>query len=86
MEIRIQISFVWSFGELNYPIYVTFASDNNNTQNSQNVSKLIILDINLHVFFFLNSNKKIEEKGVGIDENEKIDWWTNSYSPMEDLV
>lgn len=27
-----------------------------------------------------------EEKGVGIDENEKIDWWTNSYSPMKDLV
>lgn len=23
---------------------------------------------------------------MGIDENEKIDWWTNSYLPMEDLV
>lgn len=23
---------------------------------------------------------------MGIDENEKIDWWTNFSSPMEDLI
>lgn len=30
--------------------------------------------------------KRIEEKGVGIGENEKIDWWTNFSSPMKDLI